>query len=83
MMTDWIYLSDLGELNDLSISWQLSDIPRVRVCDDGNGIEIDAPGSGAALLSNADARALLSWLNRRFILDELARIPVEESNEPS
>lgn len=63
-MPNWSHLSDFhGEGG-----------PRVTAWDDGNGIEIDAPGCGTAQLMNHEARALLAWLNNHYILDELADV---------
>ena len=43
---------------------EYGDAPKVAVWDDGNGVEIDAPGCGTAQLPNAAAKKLLNWLLR-------------------
>jgi hypothetical protein len=64
-MSEQTYLRDPDEFGDRS--W-------VAAWDDGNGIEIDAPGCGTAQLNNDEAMRLLAWLNKRYVLDELAKI---------
>lgn len=63
-MSNLVYLSDPeGPEPALVDTW-----------DNDQGILIEAPGCGTAVLTNEEAMELLRWLNKRYVLDRMADV---------